>query len=132
MPFLALLAACVRADAATDLAALLDFGSLKIFEACDATLLDVVSPFFAIGASRDYRPYADLALSLSSCSQGSGDLWDIRLPSRANGLGTDYESTITFGVQFGPRQHSGAVAARNLAYVDSCTCYRYTGPPFRR
>jgi hypothetical protein len=54
------------------------------------------------------------------------------LATGANALGTSYESTITFGVQFGPRQHAGAVAARNLAYVDSCTCYRYTSPPFRR
>jgi hypothetical protein len=54
------------------------------------------------------------------------------LAKGANALGTAYDSTITFGVQFGPRQHAGAVAARNLAYVDSCTCYRYTSPPFRR
>ena len=53
------------------------------------------------------------------------------LAAGANSLGTDYESTITFGVQLDARHHAGAVAARNLAYVDDCSCFHYTGPPFR-
>ena len=39
--------ACVRADAATDFAALPEFGLLRIFEALLATLFEVFS-FFAI------------------------------------------------------------------------------------
>jgi len=50
----------------------------------------------------------------------------------ANALGSSFESPLTFGVHFDANHHAGAVAARNFAYVDGCTCYHYTSQPFRR
>jgi hypothetical protein len=43
-----LLRACVRADAATLFSRFVELGSLRIFDAFDATLFDVYSDFFAM------------------------------------------------------------------------------------
>lgn len=43
-------------------------------------------------------------------------------------LGTSYASPLTFLNQFGPGRHDGVAAARPVAYVGSCNCFRYTGP----
>lgn len=59
LPFFPLFGACVRAEAATDFAAALDFGLASIFDALEATLLDVVSPFLDI--------YTSPRLALNRC-----------------------------------------------------------------
>jgi hypothetical protein len=74
----------------------------------------------------------DLFNFMARSLRGATSVGTDALAAGVNALGTAYESTITFGVHFDARHHAGAVAARNLAYVDPCTCYRYTSPPFRR
>jgi hypothetical protein len=48
-----------------------------------------------------------------------------------NTLGSSFASTGAYGTYLSPAQHDGAAAVRNLRFVDSCTCYRYTSPPYR-
>ncbi len=48
-----------------------------------------------------------------------------------NGLGRSYMSTSAYGTNFSPAQHDGIAAVRNIKFVDSCNCYRYTSDPYR-
>jgi hypothetical protein len=41
-------------------------------------------------------------------------------------LGTSYASPVTFTTRFGPGRYDGAGAVRMGAFVESCTCFRYT------
>jgi hypothetical protein len=49
----------------------------------------------------------------------------------AAALGSGYLPTTTYGYESGPGRYDGAATARPLAYVDSCTCTRYSGPAYR-
>lgn len=48
------------------------------------------------------------------------------LVQAVNGLGVSYRSSGAFGATFSAAQHDGADGYRQFAFVDSCTCFRYT------
>jgi hypothetical protein len=45
-------------------------------------------------------------------------------------LGTSYDSPFTFRTRFAPGRHDGADAYRGATYVDSCSCFEYSGPTY--
>ena len=45
-------------------------------------------------------------------------------------MGTRFEGGDSMGLRFGPAQHDGVAMAADAAYVESCTCFRYTGSPY--
>jgi len=45
-------------------------------------------------------------------------------------MGTSFESLDTYVSHLSPSQHDGASAARNEAYFESCTCYKFTSDPY--
>jgi hypothetical protein len=45
-------------------------------------------------------------------------------------LGGAYTSPLTFTTRFGSSRHDGVAAVRSAAFVDSCDCFRYTGPAY--
>jgi hypothetical protein len=47
-----------------------------------------------------------------------------------NALGTRYKPMLTFGLDITAQRHDGAYLVRNMAFQDSCTCYRYTSQPY--
>ena len=47
-----------------------------------------------------------------------------------NALGGSYGPVSAYGTHFSPTQHDGISAARNVEFVDSCTCFRYTSDPY--
>ena len=47
-----------------------------------------------------------------------------------NALGTHYTPMLTFGLDITAGRHDGASLVRNMAFQDSCTCYRYTSQPY--
>ncbi|HVI17145.1 MAG TPA: hypothetical protein VM712_02145, partial [Gaiellales bacterium] len=47
-----------------------------------------------------------------------------------NALGTRYTPMLTFGLNITAQRHDGAYLVRNMAFQDSCTCYRYTSQPY--
>ena len=48
-----------------------------------------------------------------------------------NTLGTSFPSTAAYGTHFSAAQHDGIAAARNLKFLASCDCWRYTTDPYR-
>jgi hypothetical protein len=50
------------------------------------------------------------------------------LVQAVNSLGSSYQSSGAFGSSFDAVQHDGAASYRQLAFVGSCTCFRYTSP----
>ena len=48
------------------------------------------------------------------------------LVSIVNGLGSSYHPSGTFAASYGDQRHDGAGAYRGFAFVDACTCFRYT------
>jgi hypothetical protein len=48
-----------------------------------------------------------------------------------NALGWSYSSAMAYAVHLSPTQHDGNAAARNMKFVDSCECYRWSGDPYR-
>ena len=47
-----------------------------------------------------------------------------------NAIGSSYQSTSAYGMNLSPTQHDGASAVRNMRFVDSCPCFRYTSRPY--
>lgn len=45
-------------------------------------------------------------------------------------LGSSYPDPTTFGTYFSASQHDGAQLVRNMEFVPSCDCYRYSGPAY--
>lgn len=45
-------------------------------------------------------------------------------------VGSSFADLTTFGVTYTASQHDGATLVRNVAFVQSCTCYRYTSSPY--
>jgi hypothetical protein len=43
-------------------------------------------------------------------------------------LGTSVESAAFMRLVYGPGQRDGIGAVRGVTFVQSCTCFRYTGP----
>jgi hypothetical protein len=43
------------------------------------------------------------------------------------GLGTSFNSALTFATLLGNRRHDGAASARGFTYDTGCSCFRYTG-----
>ena len=48
-----------------------------------------------------------------------------------NGAGHSFASGAVFGVDVTAGRHDGVSVARNAAFVQSCTCYRYTSGPYK-
>lgn len=48
----------------------------------------------------------------------------------ADKVGGGYPSPLTFATQFSPSQHDGVAKVRPAVFVDSCDCFRYTGPAY--
>jgi hypothetical protein len=46
------------------------------------------------------------------------------------GLGTSFRSAVVYGTRFGPGRHDGADQVRTAEYFQSCTCLKYSGPPY--
>jgi ABC-type branched-subunit amino acid transport system substrate-binding protein len=56
---------------------------------------------------------------------------DVSLPSFLKGvagLGSTYQSPLTFATRFSNSQHDGAQGFRPLRFNTQCDCFRYTGP----
>jgi len=51
------------------------------------------------------------------------------LRATADSLGDSYNSPFTFATHMAPGRHDGASVWRPMAFVDQCSCFRYTGPP---
>lgn len=49
----------------------------------------------------------------------------------ANQIGSSFQSLVAYATYIGPNQHDGESAARNEAFFDDCTCYRYTSGIYR-
>lgn len=45
-------------------------------------------------------------------------------------LGSSFPDLTTFGTYFSASQHDGAELVRNIAFVPSCSCYRYDSPAY--
>ena len=48
-----------------------------------------------------------------------------------NRVGWSFDSPNAYAVHLSERQHDGIAAARNMKFVDSCTCYRWASDPYR-
>lgn len=48
-----------------------------------------------------------------------------------NKVGWGFSSPNAYGIHFSSTQHDALSAARNMKYVDSCTCYQWTSDPYR-
>lgn len=42
-------------------------------------------------------------------------------------VGARFDSPLTFGERFGPNRHAGAAVYRPVAFLNSCSCFAYTG-----
>ena len=51
--------------------------------------------------------------------------------SGVNALGYSFASPSAYGVHLSASQHDGIAALRNMRFLDSCTCYRYSTKPYR-
>jgi hypothetical protein len=47
-----------------------------------------------------------------------------------NAIGNRFQSSITFGLTLTAQKHDAARDVRNMAYLQSCQCYRYTSAPY--
>jgi hypothetical protein len=61
---------------------------------------------------------------------GGADLTVDNLIATINGLGSSFDSTGAYGTNLSLAQHDGAAKVRNLRFMDSCTCFRYTSRPY--
>lgn len=48
-----------------------------------------------------------------------------------NEVGWGFSSPNAYGVHFSSTQHDGLAAARNMKFVESCTCYKWTSDPYK-
>ena len=48
-----------------------------------------------------------------------------------NSVGSRFQSPNAFAVHLSETQHDAVAAARNMKFVESCTCYRWTSDPYR-
>ena len=49
----------------------------------------------------------------------------------ANALGFGYTSPTAYGVHLSASQHDGITDVRNMRFVGSCNCFRYSSSPYR-
>ena len=61
---------------------------------------------------------------------GGATLTPDNLISVVDSLGSDFASSSVYATDFGPTRHEGVALVRNLRFVDSCTCYRYSSRPY--
>jgi hypothetical protein len=48
----------------------------------------------------------------------------------ANAIHNSWQPMTTFGAYLDANHHDGASLVRNVSFVPSCTCYRYTSAPY--
>lgn len=79
--------------------------------------LEICEPFFFLEASLDKVIAARAPVTAAAFLRATAS------------LGESFDSAMTwYGTRFGQRPHDGAAAVRYLRYIDSCTCYRSSGP----
>jgi hypothetical protein len=49
----------------------------------------------------------------------------------ADSLGGNVRTTNAYQVNIAPTQHDGVAAARNMKFSEGCSCYQWTGPPYK-
>jgi len=76
----------------------------------------------------EVKRYCDGLFFLAAALQKAPEFTPAGLRAGAEALGTSYDSPWTFATRFGAGRYDGARQVRALAFVDGCTCYRYTGP----
>jgi hypothetical protein len=88
-------------------------------------------------AGQDPSAQTVLQMMLSECDlfnflnrglAAAGAIGTDALATGANSLASTFPTAVTFETHFDARHHAGASAARSFAYVDDCSCYRYTSP----
>ena len=47
-----------------------------------------------------------------------------------NAVGSGFVPGLTFGVRLNAQKHDGADAVRTMVWLDSCSCFRYSGQPY--
>jgi ABC-type branched-subunit amino acid transport system substrate-binding protein len=62
---------------------------------------------------------------------GSAPLTADNFIAAVNALGGGVPSGMTYATNFSPSQHDGIAAVRNMRFVDSCTCYKYSSAPYK-
>jgi hypothetical protein len=73
----------------------------------------------------------DLFFFLQQALAGvSGPLNQQTALSAIDRVGAAFPDVTTFGTYFSAAQHDGAQLVRNMAFVDSCDCYRYDSAPY--
>jgi hypothetical protein len=77
----------------------------------------------------EVKRYCDGLFFLAAALQRAPEFSAAGLRAGVEALGTSYDSPWTFATRFGPGRYDGARQVRPLAFVDACSCYRYTGPP---
>jgi len=77
----------------------------------------------------EVKRYCDGLFFLAAALQRAPEFTAAGLRAGVEALGTSYNSPWTFATRFGPGRYDGARQLRPLAFVDACSCYRYTGPP---
>jgi ABC-type branched-subunit amino acid transport system substrate-binding protein len=67
----------------------------------------------------------DNMLMLAAALTAAGSISTAALRTGMESLGT-MPSAQTWASRFGPDQHASALVVRDQAYIDACTCFRYT------
>lgn len=63
-------------------------------------------------------------------SKVTGPLNERSALAAIDNVGSSFDDLTTFGTYLSASQHDGAQLVRNIAFVPSCTCYRYTSQPY--
>jgi hypothetical protein len=61
----------------------------------------------------------------------AGTLSTDSLMDAIENIGGSYTDTISYATYFDQDRHDGLAAVRNAAFVNGCTCYRYSTRPYR-
>ena len=76
----------------------------------------------------EVKRYCDGLFFLKAALDRAPSFTPAGLQAAVAALGTAYDSPWTFATRFVPNRYDGARQVRSLAFVDSCGCYRYSGP----
>lgn len=85
----------------------------------------------AAGYGEDFAVFCTPFLFLQHALALGTGLTPAGLRAGADKLGDTSYSTANFGTFYGPGRSDGAAVARNIAYDDACSCFNYTGSPYR-
>jgi hypothetical protein len=77
----------------------------------------------------EVKRYCDGVFFLKPALERAPEFSPAGLRAGAESLGTNYDSPWTLATRFGPGRFDGARQVRPVAFVEDCTCFRYTGAP---